>query len=174
MWYHVWLGMGQHKDARWRLKSPASRLFTQAFIQAQIKEKNQSPASLAFVWRIHRWPKTCSMQFSFIRMKRFIHSHVDNVNTDHARFRNQESKTKLKSTEEPVDDYGFVHRLLGDSVGSTWHSACCLCVWKKMSVTLLWKLSPRCKHNLFLNGNTAWLQLSAYQPLACGDRVISV
>ena len=36
--------------ARWRLKSPASRLFTQPFVQAQ------RPASLAFVRGIHRWP----------------------------------------------------------------------------------------------------------------------
>ena len=41
--------------ARWRLKSPASRLFTEAFIQAQIK-KHQSSASLAFVRGIHRGP----------------------------------------------------------------------------------------------------------------------
>ena len=40
--------------ARWRLKSPASRLFIQPFIQAQIKEKNQISVSLAFV-RSHRW-----------------------------------------------------------------------------------------------------------------------
>ena len=31
-----------------RLKSPASRLFIQLFIQAQIKGKHQSSASLAF------------------------------------------------------------------------------------------------------------------------------
>ena len=35
--------------ARWRLKSPASWLFTELLIQAQIKEKHQSSASLAFV-----------------------------------------------------------------------------------------------------------------------------
>ena len=29
--------------ARWRLKSPASRLFTQLFIQAQIKENIKAP-----------------------------------------------------------------------------------------------------------------------------------
>ena len=37
--------------ARWRVKSTASRLFTQWFIQAQIKK-----TSLAFVRRSHRWP----------------------------------------------------------------------------------------------------------------------
>ena len=42
--------------ARWRLKSPASPLLTQPFMQAQIKEKNQSSVSLAFVRVIHRWP----------------------------------------------------------------------------------------------------------------------
>ena len=41
--------------ARWRLKSPAPRLFTQPFVQARIKE-NTSSASLAFVRGIHRWP----------------------------------------------------------------------------------------------------------------------
>ena len=36
--------------------SPASWLFTQPFIQTQIKEKNQCSVSLAFVQGIHRWP----------------------------------------------------------------------------------------------------------------------
>ena len=31
--------------ARWRLKSPASRLFTQPFIRAQIKENSKLPNS---------------------------------------------------------------------------------------------------------------------------------
>ena len=39
---------------RWRLKSPASRLFTQPFIRDQ--SKHESSASLAFVWGIHQWP----------------------------------------------------------------------------------------------------------------------
>ena len=51
--------------ARWRLKSPASRLFTQPFIQAQIKEKHQISASLAFVRGPvncpHKWPVTRKM-----------------------------------------------------------------------------------------------------------------
>ena len=34
----------------------ASPLFTQSFIQGQIKKKYQSSASLAFVRGIHRWP----------------------------------------------------------------------------------------------------------------------
>ena len=42
--------------ARWSFKSPASRLFTQPFIQERIKEKHQRSASLAFVRGIHRWP----------------------------------------------------------------------------------------------------------------------
>ena len=37
----------------WRLKSPASRLFTQPFAD---QRKHQSSASLAFVWGIHRGP----------------------------------------------------------------------------------------------------------------------
>ena len=40
---------------RWRLKSPASPLFTQPFIQAHIKENIKSSASLAFVRGIRRW-----------------------------------------------------------------------------------------------------------------------
>ena len=38
------------------IKSPASRLFTQPFIQDADQRKHQSSASLAFVWGIHRWP----------------------------------------------------------------------------------------------------------------------
>ena len=38
------------------LKSPASRLFTQAFIQEQIKENIKAPRHWAFVRGIHRWP----------------------------------------------------------------------------------------------------------------------
>ena len=41
--------------ARWRLKSPASPLFTQTFIQGADQRKHQSSASLAFVRGIHRW-----------------------------------------------------------------------------------------------------------------------
>ena len=33
----------RHNWARWRLKAPASRLFTQSFIQAQIKENIKAP-----------------------------------------------------------------------------------------------------------------------------------
>ena len=38
----------------WRLKSPASQLFAQPVVQAQIKENINTP--LAFVKGIHRWP----------------------------------------------------------------------------------------------------------------------
>ena len=41
---------------RWRFKSPASRLFAQPLIYAQIKKTHQSSASLAFKRGIHRWP----------------------------------------------------------------------------------------------------------------------
>ena len=41
--------------ARWRLKSPASRLFTQPFVQTQIKETIKAPRHWPFVWGIHRW-----------------------------------------------------------------------------------------------------------------------
>ena len=41
--------------ARWRLKSPASRLFTSPFIQGADQRKHQSSVSLAFVRGIHRW-----------------------------------------------------------------------------------------------------------------------
>ena len=41
---------------------PASRLLTQPFIQAQISKKNQSSASLVFVWGIHQWPVTFPAQ----------------------------------------------------------------------------------------------------------------
>ena len=40
--------------ARWRLKSPASRVFTQQFIQGVHQRKHQSSAPLAFVRGIRR------------------------------------------------------------------------------------------------------------------------
>ena len=40
----------------WRLKSPATSLFVQPLVQVHIKEKHQSPTSLALVRGIHRWP----------------------------------------------------------------------------------------------------------------------
>ena len=43
-------------NERWRRKSPASRLFTQSFHQAQNQRKHQSSVSLAVVRWIHRWP----------------------------------------------------------------------------------------------------------------------
>ena len=53
--------------ARWRLKTPVSQLFTQPFIQAQIKEKHQNSASLAFVRGIHRWPVNSPHKWSVTR-----------------------------------------------------------------------------------------------------------
>ena len=44
------------KWARWHLKSPASPLFAQSFVQAADQRNHQSSASLAFVRGIHRWP----------------------------------------------------------------------------------------------------------------------
>ena len=41
---------------RWSLKSPASRLFTQPVIQAQIKENIKALRHWPFVWGIHRRP----------------------------------------------------------------------------------------------------------------------
>ena len=41
-------------------KPPAPRLFTQPFVQAQIKKKHKSSASLAFMRGIHRWPVNSS------------------------------------------------------------------------------------------------------------------
>ena len=42
--------------APWRLKSPASRLFTSTVYSGADQRKHQSSASLAFVRGIHRWP----------------------------------------------------------------------------------------------------------------------
>ena len=42
--------------AQWRIKSPASWLFTQPFIQAQIKEHIKVPRHWPFLSGIHRWP----------------------------------------------------------------------------------------------------------------------
>ena len=49
--------------ARWRLKSPASRLFTPAFVQAQIKENFKAPRHWPLCGELtgHRWiPSTKS------------------------------------------------------------------------------------------------------------------
>ena len=46
--------------ARWRLKSPASPLFAQPFIQAQIKENIKAPRHWALCgeYSLHKWPIT--------------------------------------------------------------------------------------------------------------------
>ena len=41
---------------KWRLKSPASRLFAQPFVQAHRSKKHRSSVSLAFARGFHRWP----------------------------------------------------------------------------------------------------------------------
>ena len=53
--------------ARWRLKSPASRLFSQPFIQGADQRKQQSSAFLAFLRGIHRWPMTSPHKGSVTR-----------------------------------------------------------------------------------------------------------
>ena len=63
--------------ARRRLKSPASRLFTQAFIQGADQRKHQSSASLAFVrWPVnspHKGPVTRKMfPFDDVIMRCFV------------------------------------------------------------------------------------------------------
>ena len=66
-----------------RLKSPASRLFTQPFIQSTYQREHQSSASLAFVRGIHRWlvnfphkgPVTRKMfPFDDVIMGMYVHS----------------------------------------------------------------------------------------------------
>ena len=50
--------------ASWRLKSPVSRLFAQAFVRAHVKENTKAPRHWPFLrgeftgdwWGIHRWP----------------------------------------------------------------------------------------------------------------------
>ena len=64
-----------------RLKSPASRLFNQPFIQAQIKlKKHWSSVALAFVRGIHRWPVN-SRHKGPVTRKMFP---FDDVNVDYA------------------------------------------------------------------------------------------
>ena len=53
--------------ARWRLKSPASRLFTQPFFQGADQRKHQSSASLAFVRGIHRWAVNSPLKWPVTR-----------------------------------------------------------------------------------------------------------
>ena len=81
---------------RWRLKSPASRLFAQSFIQAQIKQKHQSSASLAFVgeltgdpWIPHtkgQWRGKCfhlmTSSCSVSKVISFMVNHVDSLHSD--------------------------------------------------------------------------------------------
>ena len=52
---------------RWRLKSPAQRLFTQLFILAQIKENIKAPRHWAFVRGVHRWPVNSPPQWPVTR-----------------------------------------------------------------------------------------------------------
>ena len=52
---------------RWRLKSPASRLFTQLLIQGADQRKHQSSASLAYARVIHRWPVISPNKWSVTR-----------------------------------------------------------------------------------------------------------
>ena len=50
--------------ARWRLKSPASRLFTQPFIRVQIKENIKAPRHWPLCGEFtgpHKWPVTRKM-----------------------------------------------------------------------------------------------------------------
>ena len=58
--HHVLNWKGWHSSLQWRhnerLRSPASRLFTQPFIRGPDQRKHQSSASLAFVRGIHLWP----------------------------------------------------------------------------------------------------------------------
>ena len=54
MWTWLWLHYIDVIRPRWRLKSPASRLFTQIVYSDADQRKHQSSASLAFVWGIHR------------------------------------------------------------------------------------------------------------------------
>ena len=48
-WFWPWIKV-MSKWARWRLKSPASPLFTQPFIQAQIEENTKAPRH----WPLYR------------------------------------------------------------------------------------------------------------------------
>ena len=52
---HVYITM-RSLWARWHIKLPGSRLFTQQFIQCADQRKHQSSTSLVFVRGIHRWP----------------------------------------------------------------------------------------------------------------------
>ena len=71
MWQHshiifTWCITMTSQWARLRLKSPASRLFTQPFIQTQIKESSASLASVRGIHRKavnspHKWPVTGKM-----------------------------------------------------------------------------------------------------------------
>ena len=61
--------------ARWRHKSPASRLFTHPFIHGADQSKHQSSKSLAFMRGIHRWPVNSPHKGPVTRKMLFWWSH---------------------------------------------------------------------------------------------------
>ena len=88
LWW-IWVNKSHNSTSPWRhnerdgvSNSPASRLFTQPFIQAHIKEKkNQSSALLAFVRGIHRWPLN-SLHIGPVTRKMFLFDDVIMARTD--------------------------------------------------------------------------------------------
>ena len=59
MWQHVSYEMVitmTSEWAQWHLKSPASRMFIQLFVQGEDQRKHQSSALLDFVRGINQWP----------------------------------------------------------------------------------------------------------------------
>ena len=97
---------------RWHLKSPASQLFTQPFVQAQIK-KNQSSASLAFVRGIHQWPVNSPYKWPVTR-KMFP---SDDIIMRHTFWRPKDRFSPSKNLTQPP--YMVWHQK-----GNSWMASC--------------------------------------------------
>ena len=88
--------------ARWRLKSHASQLFTQPFVQGVDPRKHQSSASLAFVGGIHQWTLNSPHKGSVTR-KTFP---FDDVIMTCAQCRlSQRNRFKLRNMETMMEKY---------------------------------------------------------------------
>ena len=104
---------------RRRLKSPASRLFTQPFIQAHIKWKYQSSASLAFVRGIHRWPVNSPHKGPVTRKKFPID---DVIRTNNARELSWVTTRRFFVTGTVITPYvkKVIDTLIARFMGPTW------------------------------------------------------
>ena len=113
--------------ARWRLKSPASPLFTQPFIRAQTKKNHQSSASLAFVQRIHRVPVNSPHKWPVTR-KMFPFDDVIMITLFYIPWNFTASSLWRHMSDITITDHSIICR---STAYSGWHQ------WKHQSSMLL-------------------------------------